>query len=185
MSKHILRLRVGCSQRFSQFFIVSIIFYCFRYSHDNYEGLTVVAGKKFKKGEKMSSLVGYKAKIPRDIHCDEKVACEVSLFETTKKTNFVYLGAGSFINHQCKYNAKYDNTSTHKTNIIAIEDIDVGEEIFCFYGTDYFGEGKVLITSNSFIKRKTFISQAKTRILLRKSFFAFLPPPLPFLKIWI
>lgn len=118
--------------------------------------MRIISRKKFRKGDNILSLVGYKAKIPNDIRANEKVACEVSLFESKTKTKWIYLGTGSFVNHQCKHNAKYDNTSTHKTFIIATEDIDVGKEVFCFYGTDYFGDGETLILV-VIHKKETFI----------------------------
>lgn len=56
------------------------------------------------------------------------------------KCTSLFMGPARFANHDCNANAKLMTTSHAGIEIIAVRNIDVGEEITVTYGDNYFGE---------------------------------------------
>lgn len=62
------------------------------------------------------------------------------VISSRNKTASLFLGPARFANHDCGANARLMTSGTTGMDIIAVKDIDVGEEITVTYGEDYFGE---------------------------------------------
>lgn len=56
------------------------------------------------------------------------------------KSASLFLGPARFANHDCGANAKLMTTGSSGMEIIAVRDIEIGEEITVSYGENYFGE---------------------------------------------
>ncbi|KAF8861318.1 hypothetical protein BDZ45DRAFT_723939 [Acephala macrosclerotiorum] len=56
------------------------------------------------------------------------------------KTASLFLGPARFANHDCGASARLMTTGTNGMEIIAVRDIEIGEEITVSYGENYFGE---------------------------------------------
>ncbi|KAH8805598.1 hypothetical protein F5884DRAFT_452575 [Xylogone sp. PMI_703] len=62
------------------------------------------------------------------------------VISSRNKTASLFLGPARFANHDCGANARLMTSGTAGMDIIAVRDIDIGEEITVTYGEDYFGE---------------------------------------------
>ncbi|KAL8682272.1 MAG: hypothetical protein Q9186_001641 [Xanthomendoza sp. 1 TL-2023] len=58
-----------------------------------------------------------------------------------RKTPSIFLGPARFANHDCKANARLVTCGPEGMQIIADQDIGIGDEITVTYGDNYFGEG--------------------------------------------
>ncbi|KAL9043333.1 MAG: hypothetical protein Q9214_003473 [Letrouitia sp. 1 TL-2023] len=57
-----------------------------------------------------------------------------------KKTPSLFLGPARFSNHDCNANARLVTRGSEGMQVVAVRDIDVGDEITVTYGENYFGE---------------------------------------------
>ncbi|KAF8862715.1 SET domain-containing protein, partial [Acephala macrosclerotiorum] len=112
-----------------------------RYAMNAHEA-TIIARKTIKTGEEIKYLSGIRA-----ISTEEEVKDLIrrgrgfSIVESTRNQTTSYLfGPAGLPNHDCKPNAQLTSTGTTGMKIIAIRDIDIGEEITVDYSVDYFGE---------------------------------------------
>lgn len=62
------------------------------------------------------------------------------VISSRKKTPSLFLGPARFANHDCHANARLVTKSNDGMEIVAVRDIQEGEEITVTYGADYFGE---------------------------------------------
>lgn len=58
-----------------------------------------------------------------------------------RKTPSIFLGPARFANHDCKANARLVTSGPEGMQIVAAQDIGIGEEITVTYGDNYFGDG--------------------------------------------
>lgn len=117
-----------------------------RYAGDNYRGLQVKARCFLKENVELMSLIGYLATITNKVSTDDRVTCSFSVFsEKYPKKDRIYLGVGSFLNHDCQPNVKYHSSTNTKITIKTLRDIEAGEELTVFYDKDYFGKGNFFL----------------------------------------
>lgn len=117
---------------------------CDRYSQDGAEGLggTLVATRSYERGETIKELKGciavMSADQQRQILREGKNDYSVQ-YSTSKRQSQLWLGPASFLNHDCKPNAKIESTGIHTASVKALTDIKEDEEILIFYGREFFG----------------------------------------------
>lgn len=60
-----------------------------------------------------------------------------------KKAQSIFLGPARFANHDCDANARLVPKGDDSMEVVALKNIEVGEEITVSYGADYFGPGNL------------------------------------------
>ncbi|KAL9608633.1 MAG: hypothetical protein Q9167_006554 [Letrouitia subvulpina] len=62
------------------------------------------------------------------------------VMSSRKKTPSLFLGPARFSNHDCNANARLVTRGSEGMQVVAVRDIDAGDEITVTYGDNYFGE---------------------------------------------
>ncbi|KAI9756302.1 MAG: Signal recognition particle core component [Chaenotheca gracillima] len=112
-----------------------------RYTVVSHEA-SVTARSIIKKGEAIKYLSGIQVTLTPEEESDLGLRRRdfSIVVSSRKKSASVFLGPARFANHDCDANARLVTTGAHGMEVMAVREIEVGEEITVTYGLDYFGE---------------------------------------------
>uniref|UniRef100_A0A0N4ZBK7 SET domain-containing protein n=1 Tax=Parastrongyloides trichosuri TaxID=131310 RepID=A0A0N4ZBK7_PARTI len=134
---------------------------CFEKNYKNCKennfGIRVVASEEFDEGDELEYVTGCFVYLDEE---DKKTYIkpginDFSIMESKSgEKDVCLLGPASFINHDCNPNVKYECKGGDVITIVAIKDINVGDELFVSYGKNFFGKNNVDCKCNTCDQQK-------------------------------
>ncbi|VDO50667.1 unnamed protein product [Haemonchus placei] len=116
---------------------------CSRYAAEQNMGAKLIATRYWQRGDKIERLCGVISELNEK---EEEQILRPGLndfsvmYSTRKKCAQLWLGPGAYINHDCRPTCRFVPNG-HTAYIQVSRELKPGDEITCFYGEDFFGEG--------------------------------------------
>ncbi|CAJ0572920.1 unnamed protein product, partial [Mesorhabditis spiculigera] len=116
---------------------------CTRYAAEGRLGAMLVATRNWNKLDRIEALMGVIGEMNKEeeVQLLKKDLNDFSvMYSTRRRRAQLWLGPGSYINHDCTPNCKF--VPSGSTAIIQVlRTLRVGDEITCYYGDNFFGDG--------------------------------------------
>ncbi|TMS36207.1 hypothetical protein L596_003433 [Steinernema carpocapsae] len=130
---------------------------CTRYSLEGNSGAKLAATRHWERGDFIDTLVGTLGEMTEGeegTFLKRGVNDFSVMWSTRKKVAQLWLGPGSYINHDCDPNCRFVPKGPSAI-LEVLREIQPGEELTCFYGKNFFGDNNECCECCTCERRKT------------------------------